>query len=123
MQNAQQSVKTPPEVKTRPDAAVFVGLCFWLTPVVVNVVSFVLAPGFIMPFWNNPLVQRILIVDFLVHSFLCGLLCLSGIRRWPLLIKVLLGVIAGISALTGILAPMLGPAVVTIINALKCTSH
>jgi hypothetical protein len=105
MLDTNLSAKNLSEIESGSETVIIVGLCLWLAPMVAQIVCFVLAPGFVMPFFSQPTIIIGFILVFLIHSFLCGLLCQSGFLRWTWPAKVSLGLTAGASAVFASLFP------------------
>lgn len=91
---------------------------FGLMPFVPLVGVYIVAPGFVMPFLNHAIVRWVFIGLLMVNLGTCGLLALSGVYRWSKVLRVLLTGLSAVTSLLFILAPMVGPAVFTILGSL-----
>jgi hypothetical protein len=89
---------------------VIVSACWSLWPIPPTVMTILAAPGFILPFFNNP-IGRLLTVTAGVWMLL-GFYVMYKCRKWWQRL-----ILTFIFPLPVLLTPMLGPAVVTIINA------
>lgn len=102
-QGAKSIVQDPPDMRVSHRIA----LLMFILPWGPHLMGYIIAPGFLMPFFNHPVAQKMMIGLF-IWQVLCCLLAARTNNR------VLQFVLAAVSAPPVVLAPMLGPAVVTI---------
>ena len=91
---------------------------FWVLPVLVLLMTWVATPGYIGPFLNHPVARIMLLGSLSIHTLLCGLLGLSSSLKWHIAIKITFVVLSAISMVIFGMIPILGPALVTIMQAL-----
>lgn len=90
----------------------------WLIPILITLATVIMTPGFILPFFRSPLGLTMAVATYGTHTLMCVLCVLSGLFRWPAFARITISILAFLTMGLAILTPMLGPAVVTIMQAL-----
>ena len=96
---------------------IFTGFSLWLTTIAINVASWLLCPGYVIPFYNHPIARLLIIFVFLVHTGACLIYSFAELLNFPSFLKFGPMILCILTTLAMILLPMLGPAVITIAQA------
>lgn len=104
--SAKKIVQDPPDMRISQ----LIALWMWILPWGPLALSYLAVPGFVVPFLNHPIAQKFMIAILVWQAFCCLLAARTNNRTLQFFLAV-------VSAPLAVLAPMMGPAVVTILGA------
>jgi O-antigen ligase len=88
-------------------------IVFWVTPIVLIALAWVISPAYIAPFLNSPNSRVLLIGALLTNSLWCALLAAASHFNWHKAIKTVLGIAAFASMGFFCAVPAFGPGLIS----------
>lgn len=89
---------------------------FWVTPIVLIALAWVISPAYIEPFLNSPNSRVLLIGALLTNSLWCALLAAASHFNWHKAIKAVLCVASIASMVFFCAVPAFGPGLISEAN-------
>lgn len=97
---------------------IFTGLALWLTVIAIYVGAWLVSPGYVIPFYNHPIARLIIIIGFVLHTGACLIYTFAQLLNFPSFLKFGPMILMILTTLAMVLLPTLGPAFITISQAL-----